>query len=415
MPVFGFIAVWFTFLIGEKLYDRETGFWAGLLLFSSPIFFAQSGLLLESIPVTALTASTIYFFIKGRKIMYVIFAALLALVREVGVLVIIAIVGYEFLINLAKFVIPSNKSPLFYKIKILGLKTLFYILPLIFFLIWIICNKLFLGWFLWPMNALILKQYGFFPEYIKMILDNAFWIHFRFLISIAIVAALLTSLFNPKIRNRFLKKEFLLFLILTSGITFFYMWVEAVRDAYGNFAVLPRYYLFLQVLFFVFGAAAIVRMFNNKAIRTVIFAVIISLFVYSWYTPDFKWAGERNLSYRDIIEAHKEAAEFLEKHYYSAAIITTWPIYRDLTELKLGYVKKVLPEVYDINHEGVSIDKLAERIRSKKLTVTKNVILLVIPANGVPNEEMFKFLRRGNKNLLKEIDLGIEKVWIYLL
>jgi 4-amino-4-deoxy-L-arabinose transferase-like glycosyltransferase len=413
--MFSCIAVCFTYLIGKELYDQETGFWAALLLFSSPIFFAQSGLFLEGIPVTALTASTVYFYIKDKKIMYILSAALFSLTREVGVLVIMAIAGFELLLSLIRIIQRAKGTTVSHEAKTSGLKALFYALPLIFFGGWVLMNKVFFGWFFWPENAKILSNFGFSLVDLRTILANAFCLHFRYLISTAIIAGVLFSAFNSKYKAKFVKKEFLLFLILTFGNVFFYVWVEFVRNSHGNLAVLPRYYLFLQVLFFVFGAAAIVRMFNSKVVRSAIFAVIVGLFIYSWFTPDFIWAGERNLSHRDIIKAHKKAAEFLERNYYTTPIITHWPINRDLTELKLGYVKRRLLKVYDINYEKSSIAGLVNRIRSENPSVISSGILLVISQNCAPNEEMLKFLLRKDNNLVKEIDLGIEKVWIYRL
>jgi len=412
IPVFGLIAVWCTFLTTERLYGKEAGLWAGLLLFFSPIFFAQSGLLLESIPVTALTASTIYFYISGKKLLYLVSAALLALTREIGVIVIIAVIGYQFLLDLAVLADPKNKQPLFKKIRGLGLKSLFYVLPLFFFLAWLLFNKIFLGFFLWPMNALIVTHNGFAPQYIGLILANAFCLHYRCLVLLAIMLALVAGLFNKNLRGRFLNKEFLLFFMVTFLVTFFYMWVEGTRETYGTFAVLPRYYLLLQVLFFIFGSGAICALFKNKPARRIVFVLLIYLFIRSWYAPDYKWAGERNLSYRDIISAHKEAAEFLEANYYNSPVITTWPLYRELKEPRWGYVVNGLAEVHDINHEaGGKLDRLIAKIRAAASNAS---IIVVIPANGVPNEDLIK-LRDNGKFLIKEINEGIERVWIYRL
>ena len=64
--VFAVAAVCFTYRLGRLLYDTATGLLAALFLFLSPIFFAQSGMFLGDVPVTALGTMSVYYALRDR-------------------------------------------------------------------------------------------------------------------------------------------------------------------------------------------------------------------------------------------------------------------------------------------------------------------------------------------------------------
>jgi len=313
---FAFLAVYFTFLLGEKLYSKKTGFFASFLLFLSPLFFAQSGLFHADLPLTALALVTLYFFLSEKKVGYFIAASLMVLTKEAGVLVILAIVLYK---------VFTSRSVT---------RSIFLFCPAVFFFAWMVLNKLLLGWYLWHHNIHYFSSVSL--EKLIPILDFAFWRDFRFLLSLPLLAGFILSLLRMDIRKWLIKKELALFWLLAIINIVFFWW--------GTF--LPRYLLVIQPLFFIVGVAAIFGIFKKTILWLPVLAVISLLFVSGWFTPEFKWGGETNLNHFKAIRLHQEVAQFLENNFSSSKILTTWPMSSELEWQKLGYVNEPFDVIY---------------------------------------------------------------------
>jgi len=157
ISIFGLLALYFTYLSGERLYNSTIGLLSSLLLFLSPIFFAQCGLFHDVIPLTFFTISTFFYYISKSRLKFVFFSIGLILIKEVGIVVIISML----LVEIVKFVLGKE-------VKIKDVSCLFP--SLVIFCIWIYLNK-------------IKKHYFIRPDYIKWYLDAPFspkflWITF---------------------------------------------------------------------------------------------------------------------------------------------------------------------------------------------------------------------------------------------
>jgi hypothetical protein len=85
-------------------------------------------------------------------------------------------------------------------------------------------------------------------------------------------------------------------------------------------------------------------------------AVMVVFFVFGLiFDPPYRIAPEDNLTYRDFIELHAEAANFLQQHEHDSTILTAWPATDELTKPYLGYVKRSFPvlQVRDFTVEEV--------------------------------------------------------------
>lgn len=193
---FAFLACYFTFLLGEKLFSRKVGFWAAVLLFLSPLFFAQSGMFHADLPLATLTLIVIFFYLQNKKWAYLLSAICLVLTKESGVLVIGAILIYESIINFRKIFTRDFIQ-----------KALFLFSPSLFFFSWMILNKVFLGWYFWSYNLNYYSS-GFhfnfnkFKEILDLVYLRNFQLPFLLITGISII--------SKSVRNLF-RKEFLLF------------------------------------------------------------------------------------------------------------------------------------------------------------------------------------------------------------
>src|SRR3989344_7573001 len=148
---FSFLAVYFTYLLGKLLFNRKVGITAALLMFFYPTFFSYSGMSYLAIPLAALTIMSIYYFIKGNKLIYVVVSSSLALTTERAVVIPVALLFYEILknkrINIKKDIILS--------------------IPVIIFGLWLISNKIYYGYFMYPISISFLDM-----NIIKIILNS---------------------------------------------------------------------------------------------------------------------------------------------------------------------------------------------------------------------------------------------------
>ena len=67
------------------------------------------------------------------------------------------------------------------------------------------------------------------------------------------------------------------------------------------------------------------------------------------YQSALGFAPEDNLAYRDYIQLHQRAEEFLEARYPVAHVLTAWPASDELTRPYLGYITRPM-QVVRIEH-----------------------------------------------------------------
>lgn len=401
--LFSFLMLYFTFLIGKKIYNERTGFLASLLLFFSPQFFSQSGLFYSDILVGALTLSTIYFFLENDMLKYLIFAGLLVLTKELAVLTVISIAIYKFLIGWQEHNDPSQAF--LYKLGILVRRSLLLLSPLLFFIVWMLLNKLFLGWFLWPHWSHLVQKFSIDLGLYHFIFMSALWVNFKFLVTLVILVSLLLSLIsNNGIRQQLFKKELLLFFIISvTGI------IGLGGLSHNTFyGYTPRYLLYIQPLFFLTGSACIVQLVKDRTVSALIFGVIMLLFIFSWKSTDGYWY-DLNMDYLDIIQTHEQTIKFLEKNFPSNIIVANMPIKNELTDKAYGYVHD--PLNYVITNVPLALNN--KNIGQAPVIVVSSKYFDPWTPEG---QQLSSFLRLKDKKLLARFTAGDkDEVSIYSL
>ena len=103
-------------------------------------------------------------------------------------------------------------------------------------------------------------------------------------------------------------------------------------------AELTRYLLPAYPLVIIIGMSTLYRRILRwewPAALMVIFFVLALFF-----DPPYKFAPEDNLTYKDYVELHVRAAQFLEQHEPGATVLTAWPATDELFRPYLGYVSR---------------------------------------------------------------------------
>jgi 4-amino-4-deoxy-L-arabinose transferase-like glycosyltransferase len=119
-------------------------------------------------------------------------------------------------------------------------------------------------------------------------------------------------------------------------------------------AVLTRYMLPVLPLVIIVCVSTVWR--RVRAWRAVILLVTIGFGAALFLNPPYGFSFEDNLAYRDYIQLHQRAEDFLEARYPMARVLTAWPASDELARPYLGYVTRPLRVV---RIENFSYEQLA--------------------------------------------------------
>ena len=337
--IFGFIALYFTYLLGENLYSKKVGIIASLFLFFSAIFFAQTGIVTLMVPFTALTLTTLYFAIKNRIKAYLISGTLLVMTLDIAPLLILLILFYVIYRNHKKE-----------KIK----NILLYSIPLFVFVLWMTYNKLVFGWFLftrvssfpnivesWPLVIGILPLIENFVNR----LQEVFIYDYKWILTVPLILLSVHKIANRKFSVK-LEIVFLFSVILSYLLSF-----SLMKEGY-----LIRYALMVYPLFFLLVSNSLNEIVKNKLAINLIVIIIIILFVSTWVGNRTENCGcklESNLEYLDLVKTHYETTNYIEKNYPNLTVLTAWPQTEELSMPILGYVSKPI-KIIPIYHPNLT-------------------------------------------------------------
>ncbi|WP_235294947.1 ArnT family glycosyltransferase [Portibacter lacus] len=343
--------------------NDQVTFWVTLLLCIQPLFVAQASIVLPEMLLATLTLCSIYFYVKGRTLLYICFGVLTILTKETGILIIGAIALYDFIKNIAE------KRSFIEIIK----SGFIYICPILALVAHMIYLKAVFGWYLYPEHTGLIKSdiNRVIIAFSSTIKDQV-WNQWRFLITVPFIL-----LYGYHI---VLKKNFasIVFIIISILISLYF------NTFYGNhFVITVLYILFaghfaierfikgkerekIILLFFIF--IIIYCLFSAANFYTVryllstflyilfipiyflltdsvfkkyipyLFIVFVPLFIFELLNP--KAVNDVNLSYLSYCPLQMEAVEFLEENeWYKERINTKFLMYIALTDDKAGYRK----------------------------------------------------------------------------
>ncbi|MBU1627625.1 glycosyltransferase family 39 protein, partial [bacterium] len=87
MILFGCITLCYTYLLGSRIYNRQVGFIASILLLFTPLFFTVIGQLRIDVPLMAFSIMAAYYAMIERPVIFAIVGSLLVLSKEPGTFV----------------------------------------------------------------------------------------------------------------------------------------------------------------------------------------------------------------------------------------------------------------------------------------------------------------------------------------
>jgi 4-amino-4-deoxy-L-arabinose transferase-like glycosyltransferase len=250
-----------TYWIGRTFFSEKVGLVSAFLLMTQSLFFVQSAMVLPEVMVTALVLLSFYAFFKENIYLYWLFASLLVLTKESGIVLPAALAACYF------FSEHSFKSSFFWK------KIAWIVAPLGVFAAFLLLQKYTFGWFLFPEHVGMMKLT---QEAFLTTLENCFNQLFllqnrRNIFVLGAIVALFLFLLNKKYRFATPKNlhflpyffVFLLFYLIFSSANFYtarYVMcaipIGFLMVTAAVFELMPPKKHFLAFLIFAFGAAA---------------------------------------------------------------------------------------------------------------------------------------------------------------
>lgn len=317
----------FCYLLGKKLFNKEVGFLSTILLFFFPLFFVHSFLFLVDTPLVALALAALYFYFTNKYFYYFLAASLSVLAKEPMIFFIIFLSFYDVFSNTNKLSVTR-----------LFRRFLLFLSPVTVFIVWMMLNKKFLGWYLWPGNISIFLGENTFQKSLDG-LSWSFKIIFQeqnlAMIFFLLYSAFIFSFWWPHLKKNFLKKEVIFFNLLFLFYFFFF-----------SSSFLPRYLLFVYPLIFISFLWLLEVIFQNSKILPILFVFSFCfLFVFqSLFNFFFAYSrSEVDISLLRHIFLRKKAVSYLEKTFLQPFVISSWEF--DLQRPESGYASQAIEEL----------------------------------------------------------------------
>lgn len=456
MIIFSFLSIYFTYLIGKRLFSKRVGIIAALMLLFTPMFFSFSGLFNLEMPLTALIIMALYFAIINKNFLYVLFGSLAILTKETAIGAVVAI----FFVKILK---EKNKLKTFY----------IYSIPILIFFIWMISNKIHYGYYLFPIstsiiiiqpirnlfNLLFMLKLLFFDDF-RWILTSILFIQFVYLnklknlrkILIPIIIAMLSfflfyytpnilinyKIYFPNIEiyldlvRRFSilfslivfsiligLREIKNFILTKNLLEIFILTILFILIHSFIIPVTPRYLLPIFPLIILIFANSTSNLFKNKSYIIALLFILISITQFYGNSNAVGFTLENNLEYQDLIRVRELGANYIELNYPNAKILTTFPLFLDLKYPYGKYVTREL-DVITIDHYGGLINKNytqflhPEKIPKKEINLSE-INLYYYSPQEFPTKEVYDIANQLNLTLIKRFELNNKTTEIYIV
>jgi len=313
---FAFLGVYYTYRLGSFLFDRVAGLFAALFLFCTPLYFAQAGLVLGDLPITALGVMSVYYALRERYGVFLLCSVYMVLVKETSVAILAALWLYVFW--------AQRKQPNFKR------KLVFHSIPILILGLFFLWQRLATG-------SVFPNPYMDYNRVFYFDWSHASWvIRWTLIEQYRWVLCGLVAVHFLVCRRRAWKKEYVLFALIGLSYT----------GAFCFLFFMTRYILPFLPFLCLAGAAAIAALTRNRWVQTAVTTIIMIAFGTKFYGNSIGYSnyGE-DLQYTDMIAIHQEACHYIENNFENPNIVTLYPVSLMLREPYLGYVKRAIPVV----------------------------------------------------------------------
>lgn len=323
----------------KRIFNEKIAITAVIFILIQPVFLAQATFLLPEMLLALFAMLTLYGYINGNKILYLLACSALMMTKETGVVLFIAIMLFhliDFFRSKDRRFFPFLKSSLFLMIPILPVAAFF------------IAQKIIHGWFLFPFHIELLDNSNLAGKIFRRF-EFIFFNKANIILFIVAAIFLILSIYRiikKRGLNLSLKQEnfFIIFAIFAP--------LFIVFCAINFFT--PRYTLCIMPMVMIVYAYCTLSLFNFKPLLSLIpiCGMIISFFFINLNPGN---SCDHTLAYRNAIYCHSEAVKYLEDHdYYDKHILTHFLMRVNLGHSSAGYRSNniVFPNVTATHNEN---------------------------------------------------------------
>ncbi|MDC0231101.1 glycosyltransferase family 39 protein [Aureispira] len=130
-----------TYYLGKEMFNKKIGFLAAVLLIFQPLFITQSTMILPEMMLALLGVLSLLFYIQKKYLPYFLFSSLLILTKETGIILFAGIVLNEWY---------KDRFRISFSLIVRAIK---WSAPLSCFILFLIVQKIQLGWYLYPYHT----------------------------------------------------------------------------------------------------------------------------------------------------------------------------------------------------------------------------------------------------------------------
>jgi len=300
-----------TYFLGKEMVSKKVGLLAAIMLSFQPLFFTQSTLILPEVMLTLLGMLSLLFYLKEKYLLYFIFASLVILTKETGIVLFAGIALNEW-----------YKERFRITLGLIG-RSLKWSAPISCFVIFLFIQKYQHGWYLYPYHT------GFISFEIQDVLGrfllgakHLFHDQGRFMLLILMLVDVL----------KMNKKEF--FNIFQSNFLTLVLFLMFFCFSSLNY-FMARYEVLLLPLLMIFVLSVLRVSQTNNYKHFLLYFILTLPFQYNLST----FSTDDNMNYLITVENMKESIAELDKRTDGkpAAIFAILPESFALQDPRYGY------------------------------------------------------------------------------
>ncbi|HEY6349863.1 MAG TPA: glycosyltransferase family 39 protein [Candidatus Angelobacter sp.] len=319
------------FLLARRIANTAVAVASTIATALYPVFFVQSSLTHADLTAAAFSLWGIRMAVERRMWTSQLAFTLAVLSKETAIFTPLALAVWEFFFSPA----AGSRATRF-------LRSAIYLIPVLPLAAWLLFHHYATGRFF---GSPEFYQYNVAATLSPLRFVVAFgirlWNLLGFMNMLALTAAMLAAMWFPAVVDNGVGRERI---SIPIQIQFaFIMLANLAAFSLLGGALLTRYLLPLYPLVIMIGMSTLRRRIGRWEwpAALVIICFVLALF----FDPPYRISPEDNLTYKDFVELHVDAGNFLEQREQGKAVLTAWPASDELTRTYLGYVKQPLPLV----------------------------------------------------------------------
>jgi hypothetical protein len=345
MLALGAFALWGVFRLARRVGNLEIASAATLCTGLYPVFFAQSSMALIDLAAAGLAFWALESYLAENIGTAALWLSLAVLAKETAVLVPVALLTWEFL-----YPWISRRFGQRLQLRRLDAQSAYLLLPVGVLCLWYAFHYWHTGYvFGNPEFFRYNVQATISPVRILLALATRVWQAFGYLHLWVLTLMVVWAMTRPPLRDG--EQERPRIGIPVQAVFGVVIFVFIVALAVVGGAVLARYMLTAVPLVII---VAVSTLWRRIRLWKWMIAIVCVAFIAGWFlSPPYGFSPEDNLAYRDFVQIHTEAAQFLEQRYPSARVLTAWPGSDEITQPYLGYVSRPMRvvRIEDFNAE----------------------------------------------------------------